>query len=75
MPLLEILKTSSLYSGQRLQSLIGELEKAVSSGKAAGEFQVNYTIKFVALLLLYFFFTLFRVYNFWQCPSAIRIVI
>ncbi|XP_028396908.1 tyrosine-protein phosphatase non-receptor type 13-like [Dendronephthya gigantea] len=39
MPLLEILRTRPLYSGQRLQNLIEEFEKAVSSGKAAGEFQ------------------------------------
>jgi hypothetical protein len=39
-PLLEIQGTSSLYSGQRLQDLVEKLEKAISSGKAAGEFQV-----------------------------------
>lgn len=39
-PLLEILEPSDIYSGQRLQNGIQMLEKAISSGKAAGEFQV-----------------------------------
>ena len=41
-PLLEVQGSHSLYSGQRLQNTIQKLENAISSGKAAGEFQVNY---------------------------------
>ena len=39
--MLEIQGLSSVYSGQSLQNIIKTLENAVSSGKAAGEFQVN----------------------------------